>query len=141
METDKPKNFCGKVAIKIFLIDKQGNLLVVRQKQDEPFEVPGGRVDENESIEQTVGREIYEELDISVENVKYEILNSFQANNPNENINHFYLILKIDIDDELVAQMKRTVEVVEMVWVNKENYKNYTFRKFLNESIINFINK
>jgi ADP-ribose pyrophosphatase YjhB (NUDIX family) len=141
MEIIKPKNFCGKVAIKIFLEEKNGNLLIVRQKQDEPFEVPGGRVDEEESIDQAVQRELQEELGVRMENVKYEIVDSFQAINPSENINHLYLIVNIKLDDDVKSRLQYSEEIKEMVWIHKENYINYNYKKFLDENIIKYISK
>ncbi len=45
------------------VITKGGSVLVLKKNQENPFwEIPGGRIDADESIEQTIVREINEEL-------------------------------------------------------------------------------
>lgn len=133
------RNFVGKVAVKIFLEDNEGNLLIVKQEENEDYEVVGGRIDEGESIQQTIRRELKEELDIDIYDVNFDILNTFQANNPNEGINHFYLIIKIKVTEDQKRQMKLTEEIKEICWINKYNYKDYNYKKFLQQSIEKYI--
>lgn len=51
------------VGIKGVVTRKDGAVLLLRKNQENPFwEVPGGRIDQDESIEQTLERELHEEL-------------------------------------------------------------------------------
>ena len=55
------KNF--NVGIKGVVTNQNGGVLLLKKNQQKPFwEVPGGRIDDDESIEQTLEREIQEEL-------------------------------------------------------------------------------
>jgi 8-oxo-dGTP diphosphatase len=59
------QHFVGKVAIKV-IIEKDGMVLLVRGHRDENrWELPGGRMNTNESIEAALQREIKEELDLN----------------------------------------------------------------------------
>lgn len=133
------QHFHGKVAIKIFLTDEIGNLLVCRQNQDEDFEVVGGRVDVEESLMSCMQREILEELGVNVDCKNYKIIDSFQALNPNENIQHLYLIVNIGLANEIKSKIVKTEEVKEIIWINKNNYKNNIYKKFLENQIENFL--
>lgn len=132
-------HFNGKVAVKIFLTDESGDLLVCRQNESEDFEVVGGRIDSDESIKNCIQREICEELGIEIDFEECKIINSFQAVNPHENINHLYLIIRVEILDNKKRDIKMTEEVGEIAWLNSENYKNYKYKKFLENSINNFL--
>jgi 8-oxo-dGTP pyrophosphatase MutT (NUDIX family) len=58
-----------RVSIKVIIKDDHGRLLVVQDMTDGSWEVPGGGLDNGETIEQTAKREIQEEL--GVELVKF----------------------------------------------------------------------
>jgi 8-oxo-dGTP pyrophosphatase MutT (NUDIX family) len=51
------------VGIKGVVTRSDGSVLLLKKNQEKPFwEVPGGRIDNDESIEQTLERELHEEL-------------------------------------------------------------------------------
>ena len=133
------ENFLGKVAVKIFILNESSNLLVVRQNELEDYEVPGGRIDLGESIEDTIKRELFEELNIEIKNFNYKIETNFQAMNPNEGVQHFYLIVSIKLGDEYIKKMSTSNEVAEMVWVDSGNYRNYKYKKFLERDVEKFV--
>src|SRR3989344_817787 len=62
---DTSKHFVGKVAQKA-IIEKNGKVLVCRGVGDKVWELPGGRVHENEEPTEGLIREIKEELNIEV---------------------------------------------------------------------------
>lgn len=135
------QNFLGKVAVKILLEDGIGQVLVVRQHDKEDFELVGGRVDVEESIERTIRREVSEELQVDLESKDFKIIHSFQAVSPHENTNHLYLIVVVKIREDEKSQIQFSNEVQELIWINKTNYKEYKYKSFLKESIENYINK
>ncbi len=58
----------------VILINKKGEILLVKRKTDPKrgwWDLPGGFVDPNETIEQSMHREIKEELGIEVKNLEY----------------------------------------------------------------------
>jgi 8-oxo-dGTP pyrophosphatase MutT (NUDIX family) len=133
-------HFHGKVAVKILLENPGGELLVVRDGPVSDYEVPGGRIDKNESIEQTIKRELKEEVELDIKDLKYDIFDTFQSHNPHEKIDHLYFIVIVSISEEEAKQIGLSNEVQEFVWVNKNNHKDYKYKKFLEETINKFIN-
>ncbi len=64
----------ASAAVAAFIVNKQGDLLVCRRgKEPEKgtCDLPGGFVDENESAEEAITREIGEELNATVNSLKY----------------------------------------------------------------------
>jgi ADP-ribose pyrophosphatase YjhB (NUDIX family) len=62
-------------AVAAFILNEKGELLVcVRAKEPQKgtLDFPGGFVDCNETAEQTVAREIKEELNLDVEDIRYQ---------------------------------------------------------------------
>jgi len=55
-----------RVSIKLIIKDDHGRLLVVQDMTDGSWEVPGGGLDNGETIEQTAKREIQEELGVEL---------------------------------------------------------------------------
>lgn len=66
------------VGVKAVIV-KDNKVLLVRKKTDEPFwELPGGRIDDVESIPQALTRELYEELP-NIKNIHIgEIVGAFR---------------------------------------------------------------
>ncbi|OGZ46105.1 MAG: hypothetical protein A3C84_03215 [Candidatus Ryanbacteria bacterium RIFCSPHIGHO2_02_FULL_48_12] len=62
---DASKHFVGKIAQKA-IIEKDGKVLVCRGIGDSVWEFPGGRLHMDESPQEGLRREIFEELNISV---------------------------------------------------------------------------
>ena len=63
------------------LIVKEGKVLVLKEKDirgtgDEIYDLPGGRIEDEESPEETLGREIKEELGVENFEIKDGIVNS-----------------------------------------------------------------
>lgn len=51
------------------VFDNQGNILIGRQNADSPWVICGGSPENGETIEQTLQRELLEELDVTVKNI------------------------------------------------------------------------
>lgn len=61
-------------AVAVILVFPDGKIVLTRRRHDPrqgTFDLPGGFVEINESIENTVSREIFEELRVSVKEMKY----------------------------------------------------------------------
>jgi 8-oxo-dGTP diphosphatase len=64
---------------KALILDSQNNCLVLRRSKTHPDsalkpDLPGGQVDEGETLQQAIGREIAEETGLSVEPEKIHVL-------------------------------------------------------------------
>lgn len=53
-----------QVGVKALLKDKAGNILIVKEHGKLRWDIPGGRIEENESIAETLKRETREELGV-----------------------------------------------------------------------------
>ena len=133
-------HFLGKIAVKILLVDYAGDILICRKKDGKYWELPGGRIDESEDLKTTIKRELSEELGIKEDFEKFEIVNSFQQINPHENILHFYLIVKINLSKNFDKSFILSDEASEISWVNKKNFQDFKFGKFLESSILENLN-
>ncbi|MCA9360956.1 NUDIX domain-containing protein [Candidatus Kaiserbacteria bacterium] len=65
----KEVHFCGKVAQKAIIDNGKGEILIVRdpRESEEVWEIPGGRINEDEEPKSALAREIKEELGVEVE--------------------------------------------------------------------------
>lgn len=64
----------ASAAVALFILNSENQLLVCKRAKDPAkgtFDLPGGFVDENETIEQAILREAKEELNVRVQNSSY----------------------------------------------------------------------
>jgi mutator protein MutT len=83
------------------IIFKDDKFLIERRKKDEIIDpnlavLPGGHVEENESKEQALKREMKEELDIKVKKSKFIKKDFWIASNGEKQNIYYYLILDYD---------------------------------------------
>ncbi len=62
---NKESHFSGKVAVKAMIVDGD-KVLITRSEGDTLWDLPGGRINEGESLEEAVAREIKEELGVEI---------------------------------------------------------------------------
>ncbi len=67
------------------IIEKDGRFLIAQRAKDDSlkglWEFPGGKVENNESLEDCLRRELYEELNIHATVAEYYCVSSFEHNN------------------------------------------------------------
>lgn len=100
---------------KIALIElKDGKILSTRSKGKEVYYFPGGKRDGEESDEETLIREIKEELDVSVkpESIRYYGKFEAQAHGKDEGV----LVQMTCYTAEYEGEMKPSSEIEEIVW-------------------------
>lgn len=51
------------------VFDNKGEILIAREKPEDKWTIPGGKPEANETIEETLRRELVEEVDVSVSKV------------------------------------------------------------------------
>lgn len=55
-----------RISVKVLIKDEESRLLVVQDRTDSNWEIPGGGIDHDESIQQAAKREIREELGVEL---------------------------------------------------------------------------
>jgi 8-oxo-dGTP diphosphatase len=99
LPNNKPCPHCGRYNNRAVTIDavviKENKVLLIKRGV-EPFKdywaLPGGHVDWDETLEETVKREVKEELDVNVTNLKQIGIYSDPSRHPKQAINVAYAV-------------------------------------------------
>lgn len=102
---------------KLILI-KNGKVLLVKEIEKDKYSLPGGRVEENETAEGGLIREIKEELGCRPLNYKIYKETSISGWNEGEIYHFIYFI------GDLEGDLKCSSEVEKLVWADKNLLKN-----------------
>ena len=105
------------------IIKKNGLYLVALRNKNKhmglKWEFPGGKVESNETFQEALAREIYEELNIDID-IHEKLAEKRYKDNEINIILHYFLC---SIKDGVI----NLNEHVAMAWVNKENFNQYDF--------------
>jgi len=84
----------------------QNDSVVLVSKDGQKWTIPGGHPEPNESIEESLKREIMEESGINIEGLEHKLLGYYLISEISENSEEVYLQLrfKIDLEDYDVSQ-------------------------------------
>jgi 8-oxo-dGTP diphosphatase len=101
----------------------QGQILIDRRRSDGVmgglWEFPGGKIEPNETVEECIKREIYEELGIEIEVGEHLIT-----------IHHIYTHLEVTLKVyhcRLIAGTPQPLECDEVRWVSVNELEQFTF--------------
>ncbi|MFH1420694.1 MAG: NUDIX domain-containing protein [Candidatus Aenigmatarchaeota archaeon] len=116
---EKTKGFHPRIHHKIAgIIIKNKKLLMCRKYDEEHFIIPGGRPKASESVEQTLARELKEELDVELASMKffktYEAPH-FKDKDTLVSMDTFFVDIK--------GIPKASQEINELIWLGS-SYKN-----------------
>jgi 8-oxo-dGTP pyrophosphatase MutT (NUDIX family) len=108
-----------RVAARVF-ITQDNKVLLVKEKSDTWWAIPGGGVDHGESIESSLTREIEEELGVPAKDIScdFEIVH-FNIGNVVKTIPRMNLFFKASVPKELLG---KTTHVAEWKWFTKEEF-------------------
>ena len=134
--TGKPKNF--HIGIKA-VIQQEGRVLVLKDPRFNGVDLPGGKIDEGEGIEQALKRELWEEL--GLKNFKQkELLHIFERKDykgENTSLMLAYYLVEAKID-----KIKLSSEHNGYEWVSAKDLKTLTKNgAFRNEGIKSVLTK
>ena len=90
------------------VIEKNGKILLVKKDNTDWYNFPGGKIEEHESKEEALKREINEELGVYVKDSLYLGSSTFRTNN--KRITSY--LYKITIEGEPWARR----EIIELLW-------------------------
>jgi ADP-ribose pyrophosphatase YjhB (NUDIX family) len=111
------KHFLGKVSLRA-IIEKDGKVLLDRDVNDaDVWEIPGGRLNEGEGLEDGLKREIFEELGVRIE--LGPIVYSEQFHQTSDGSLHLLLAYHATLADPDANFVLNPSEVAEMRWITK----------------------
>ena len=105
-------------------IIKKGNLYLVTQRNKDKYmglkwEFPGGKVEANETLQEALTREIYEELNINI-NVYEKIAEEKYKDSEINIVLHYFLC---SIEDGVISLNEHEA----MEWADKTDFNKYDF--------------
>ena len=112
-----------KINVAAAIITKNNKYFIAKRNKDKHlggfYEFPGGKQDVNETLQQTVIREIKEELNIHVQ--VGNKLGEEHYKDDKINVHLHYFFCKIISGDIILNEHE------DSAWVSKEEFKNYNF--------------
>lgn len=118
-----------------FALTKEGKVIMVRQYRhgigETSFELPGGVVDEGESPEKGIARELLEETGYRFEKMEY--LGKISAN-PSTTNNFMHMFLATD-GEKVATQVLDHSEEIEVVLMNIEEVKQLVRDRNIRQSL------
>jgi len=112
------------IGIKGLIKNNQGDILILKDNSTGKWEVPGGRIDQNQAIEEAFRREMAEELPGSVVNGFGNVVYVAQGDFVVEN-SHKLMLLFFSTDVSVPDKPKLSNEHSELAWVNRNNLNDY----------------
>ena len=109
------------VGIKAIIVND--NKVLIMKNTKGFWEVPGGRIDKTESIEQTLKRELFEELPNIKNIVIHEVLGAFRLNKDiKENVSLVLVFYRVTAEFDGDPELSH--EHQELMWASKEEALN-----------------
>ena len=112
-----------KVNVSAAVIVKDNKYFIAKRNKDKHlggyFEFPGGKQDDNETLEQTAIREIKEELNVDITVDRKLGEEHYSDEKINVHLHYFFCTI---IKGDIVLK-----EHEEAAWVSKEEFNNYNF--------------
>lgn len=114
------------------ITNSKSELLVVRKQKSSYYMLPGGKISGEETLEQTLLRELKEELNVEFSAGAFEFLGTHETKAANEAdtiVQGNIFLLKSPFD----TLVKNYAEIEEIVWITKDNYQSYQLAHLLKE--------
>ena len=112
-----------KINVAAAIITKENKYFIAKRNKNKHlggfYEFPGGKQDDNETLQETVIREIKEELDVYVRVGKKLGEEHYKDEKINVHLHYFFCTI---ISGDIVLK-----EHEDSVWVSKEEFQNYEF--------------
>lgn len=120
-EAPKSKNMKETQVANLILI-RDGKVLVLKEQGKDVYSLPGGEVEQGETIEEGLAREVREELDCKVANPRFFNETRIPGWNKGEVYRSTYFVG--DIEGQFVV----SGEMESFAWVGKEDLENQTIK-------------
>lgn len=117
------------------ILNDQNDLLLVRKRKSSFFQLPGGKIQENETELRSLVRELREETGLDIPAGAFSFLgrHTTMAVNEKDTLVHgsIYTATLGPAATPVAAS-----EVEECVWITKDNYKKYTWARLAEEFVL-----
>ena len=116
------------------ILNTNNELLLVRKKGSNYFQLTGGKIDPNENEIQTVIREIKEEIGLSISMSELTYLGEHETHavNEAETIVHGSIFI-VKVENDFIPIIANEIE--EYIWLNNNNYTQYTWAHLAEEFV------
>lgn len=131
---DNNKHFSGKVVVKA-LLTRNGRILITL---DGRWELPGGRLDEGESVSQALARELYEELGIIA--TAGPLVYSEQYVKQSDGSSALLLVLQASWDDSQKI-IPHPHEIKDILWISADDLNEIDFYPNILNALRNYFGK
>lgn len=128
----------NKISIaSVAIINSKKELLLVRKKNSAYYQLVGGKINPNETFEQTIIREAQEEINLTITPQNLNALGTHQTQAVNEQNtivegHIYYMCLNTDFEPTIAN------EIEAYVWLNTTNYQNYQWAHLAKEFVFPF---
>lgn len=117
------------------ILNSRNEILLVRKKGSTFFQLPGGKINNNETFFETLKRELIEEINLEIKETNCIFLGTHETEAVNEKnmrvIGNLFEVIDTNTDN---IQIKNEIE--EMAWVNQSDYKKYKWAHLAEEFIL-----
>ena len=119
IQTDSLEGMSPITQVYAICFNEKHEILVCREDSNKPWILPGGHPENNESVEETLIRELQEETDVLVKNIK--ILGAQRVDNPdNPNKNEGNRFYQVRIVCKLEKLLPQTIDPASgIIWERK----------------------
>ena len=116
------------------ILNTKNELLLVRKKGSQYFQLTGGKIDPTDNEIQTVIREIKEEIGLSITMSELTYLGEHETHavNEAETIVHGSIFI-VKVENDFIPIIANEIE--EYIWLNNNNYTQYTWAHLAEEFV------
>lgn len=117
------------------LLSPEGDLLMVRKKGSPYFQLPGGKIGRGENREQTLIRELKEELRFDVSEMEVTFIGSHctqAVNEPNTVVEGYIYLINLAERRGFAAYE----ELEEVVWLTRQDWQSYRLAHLASEFVV-----
>ncbi|AEG17652.1 NUDIX hydrolase [Methanobacterium paludis] len=123
------------LAVRVFLTDENGKILILKRSTDSKtnpgkWELPGGKVDQDESFDHALTREVYEET-------KLKIALDHVVGAAEQNLHIIRAVHIIMSGNVVEGELTLSSEHEGYAWVYSKNLSNYELADWLEDYITN----
>ena len=124
-----------KIILSGSAIIENDKLLLIYKKNQDHYEFPGGKVEENETLEEAAIRETKEEIGCEIEIIKYLGYIDFTINNKEFRSHNFLSKIKNNQEPKIIEKDKFN----NMIWLDLNEYNNNSNQIKLAPNVKGFI--